>query len=108
MRLVLSALAVILILSAPDVADAKPKRSNGMECDSTGTARKDGKDQDGNTVNCLWDTCTFSECSTSGGQISNCVQKTEYSNARDCKAAARTGVKKNILKNPGQKLQMSQ
>lgn len=85
-------LAGTFALSLSMDASAKPKRTNGLECDSTGTARKTGTDEAGNKLDCLWDTCTFSECSTSG-TISNCVKKTEYSNARDCKAAAKGGVK---------------
>jgi hypothetical protein len=81
-------------------ATAAPKTSsNGTACETTGTARKDGKDDQGNKVNCLWDTCTFLECGTSGGQISNCVRKTEYSNPSDCHAAAKT------LKGPKLRLQ---
>ena len=84
---------MILALALAGAADAKPKRSDGGSCDSTSTARKEGKDEAGNKLDCLWDTCTFTQCNTSGGQISGCVQKTEYSNARDCKAAARGGIK---------------
>ena len=83
----------VLVFAMTSLADAKPKRSNGGTCDSTGTQRKTGTDDQGNKLDCLWDTCTFTECNTSGGQISGCVQKTEFSNARDCKAAARTGIK---------------
>ena len=84
----------VLVLAMTSLADAKPKRSNGGTCDSTGTARKTGTDDQGNKLDCLWDTCTFTECNTAGGQISGCVQKTEFSNARDCKAAAaRPGIK---------------
>jgi hypothetical protein len=86
-------LGTIIILALAGLSEAKPRRSDGGACDSTGTARKTGKDDQGNKLDCLWDTCTFTECGTSGGQISNCVQKTEYSNARDCKAATRTGTK---------------
>jgi hypothetical protein len=82
-----------MVLALTSLADAKPRRSDGGACDSTGTARKEGKDDQGNKLDYLWDTCTFTECNTSGGQISGCVQKTEYSNARDCKAAARPGIK---------------
>ena len=94
--------AGLLTLTLLPEADAKPVRSNGQACDSTGTARRTGTDQaTGEKLDCLWDTCTFTECSTSGGQVSNCVQKTEYSNARDCKAAARTGVKGGVMSVPG-------
>jgi hypothetical protein len=82
------ALATLLAIGWTAEAQAKPVRSNGQPCDSTGTARKTGTDDQGNKLDCLWDTCTFTECSTSGGTVSNCVKKTEYSNARDCKAAA--------------------
>ena len=84
--------ALLVLVPVLD-ASAKPRRSDGGSCDSTGTGRKTGTDDQGNKLDCLWDTCTFTQCSTSGGSISNCVQKTEYSNARDCKAAARTGPK---------------
>ena len=86
-------LCILFCLAPLADSSAQPRRSNGGACDSTSTARKTGTDDQGNKLDCLWDTCTFTECSTSGGQISNCVQKTEYSNARDCKAAARTGPK---------------
>jgi hypothetical protein len=92
----------IIVLAFTSLADAAPKRSNGGACDSTGTARREGKDQQGNKLDCLWDTCTFTECNSGGGEISGCAQKTEYSNARDCKAAAvRPGIKGT--KNPGLK-----
>ncbi len=84
---------ILAIAATANVSEARPKRSDGGSCDSVGTARKTGTDEQGNKLDCLWDTCTFTQCSTSGGQISNCVQKTEYSNARDCKAAARPGIK---------------
>ncbi len=84
----------IAVLAMTSLADAVPKRSNGGTCDSTGTQRKTGTDDQGNKLDCLWDTCTFTECGTSGGEISSCVKKTEFSNARDCKAAAvRPGIK---------------
>jgi hypothetical protein len=95
-------LSAIMILALSSLADSAPKRSNGGACDSTGTARKTGKDDQGNNLDCLWDTCTFTECGTSGGEISGCVKKTEYSNARDGKAAAvRPGIKGTTL--PGLK-----
>jgi hypothetical protein len=99
-RLILS---TILVLALTSLAATAPKRKGGGECESTGTARKEGKDDQGNKLDCLWDTCTFTECNTSGGQISGCAQKTEFSNARDCKAVAavRPGIKGT--KNPGLK-----
>lgn len=89
LKLVVLSIA-LLAMTAPDVLAAPKQSSTGVACNSTGTARKDGKDQDGNKVNCLFDSCTYTECSTSGGAITNCVKKTEYSNARDCKAALTT------------------
>jgi hypothetical protein len=94
-------IGTLMVLALAGFADAKPKRADGGACDSTGSARKTGTDDQGNKVDCLWDTCTFTECGTSGGEISGCVKKTEYSNARDCKAAARTGPKGT--RNPGLK-----
>lgn len=93
MRFSLVLLAAFLVLVPLTESHAKPKRSDGGACDTTGTARKTGKDDQGNSLDCLWDTCTFTQCDTNGGTISNCVQKTEYSNARDCKAAAKSGIK---------------
>lgn len=86
-------LSVVLALGWVSEGQAKPRRSDGGACDSTGTGRKTGKDDQGNTVDCMWDTCTFTTCDTSGGTVSNCVKKTEYSNPRDCKAAAQGGIK---------------
>lgn len=84
-RLLLCVLFVVAPMSL--VVEAAPKKGPGGEtCTRTGTERKDGKDQDGNTVNCLWDTCTY--CSTSGGKIDCSVLKTSYSNPRDCKAVS--------------------
>ena len=79
---------VLFVLAPISLAvEAAPKKGPGGEtCTRTGTERKDGKDQSGNTVNCLWDTCTY--CSTSGGKIDCSVLKTSYSNPRDCKAAS--------------------
>jgi hypothetical protein len=91
MKFPLALLGAFLILIPASQSDAKPRRSDGGACDSTGTGRKNGKDDQGNSVDCLWDTCTFTQCDTSGGTVSNCVKKTEYSNARDCKPAAAKG-----------------
>lgn len=77
---------VVLSLSTISDASAAAKSSGGIACNSTGTARKDGKDQDGNKVNCQWDTCTF--CGTVNGVIDCSHQVTEYSNPSDCHAAA--------------------
>lgn len=85
--------SVLALAALTALSEARPKRSDGGSCDSVGTARKTGTDEAGNKLDCLWDTCTFTQCSTSGGQISNCVQKTEYSNARDCKPAAKIAPK---------------
>jgi hypothetical protein len=93
--------STLIVLAFASLADAQPRRADGGACGSTGTARKTGTDQQGNKLDCLWDTCTYSECGTGGGQISNCVTKTEYSNARDCKAAARNGI--NGMRIPGLK-----
>jgi hypothetical protein len=79
-------LALPLAVPAGD-AGARPKRADGGQCDTVGTERRNGRDEQGNTVSCTWDSCTYSECSTTGGQVSNCVKKTEYSNPRDCTAA---------------------
>ncbi len=87
-------LACVLLASALVAnADAAPKKSStGAACSSTGTERKDGKDQSGNTLNCQWDTCTY--CAgphSSATQIDCSVLKTEYSNPTDCHAAAKSG-----------------
>jgi hypothetical protein len=87
MKLIFATLGLLVVSQwAVTEALAEPKTSStGVACNSTGTARKDGKDQDGNKVNCLWDTCTY--CGTTSGQIDCSRQVTEYSNPRDCKAA---------------------
>ncbi|WP_133122852.1 hypothetical protein [Zhengella mangrovi] len=82
----LAGLFSVLLVSA---AGAVPVRSDGGgKCDSTGTERRTGKDQDGNKLDCKWDTCTYTKCSTDQNQISQCVKKTEYSNPRDCKSVS--------------------
>jgi hypothetical protein len=94
MKTAIALLGALMLLGSAAASDAAPKRPDGGACDSTGTARKTGKDQQGNKLDCLWDTCTYTQCDTSGGTISGCVQKTDYSNARDCKAAAvRPGIR---------------
>jgi hypothetical protein len=93
LSLSLTLLGALLIFVSASESDAKPKRSDGGACDTTGTARREGKDDQGNKLDCLWDTCTFSKCDTSGDSINGCKQVTEYSNARDCKAAAKSGIK---------------
>lgn len=77
---------VVLSLSTTSDVYAAAKSSGGIACNSTGTARKDGKDQDGNKMNCQWDTCTY--CGTTQGVIDCSKQITEYSNPTDCHAAA--------------------
>lgn len=91
MKFAYALLALLLLLVQSSNSFAVPVRSNGGACDSTGSARRDGKDQNGNKVNCLFDSCTYTECGTSGGTISNCVKKTEYSNPTDCHAALTIG-----------------
>jgi hypothetical protein len=87
---------IVFVLTVP-AADAAPKKSStGAACTSTGTARKDGKDEAGNTLNCLWDTCTY--CAGPQGELDCSVMKTEYSNARDCHAASvRPGINRDLL-----------
>ncbi len=94
-------LASTTLLALGVATDAAPKKSgSGVTCSSTGTERRDGRDDSGNKVNCLFDFCTFTECGPVGNQI-RCFQKTEYSNARDCKAAAATRVPRGNAINPG-------
>jgi hypothetical protein len=83
--IVLGLLIVFGATSFSMAQQAKKSGPNGEACVSEGTQRRDGKDQDGNTVNCLWDTCTY--CDQSGGQINCSIQKTSFSNPRDCRAA---------------------
>ncbi len=84
-------LLALAMLALPNPAEAAPKKSStGENCTSTGTSRRDGKDAaTGEKLNCLFDYCTY--CSTSGGQIDCSKMITEYTNARDCKAA-RAGI----------------
>jgi hypothetical protein len=77
--------AATILVSAGDALAAPKTSAGGNTCISTGTARKVGQDQNGNKLDCLWDTCTYCAVGTS----INCSKlTTEYSNARDCHAAA--------------------
>jgi hypothetical protein len=80
----------LLLLMSISLAWAAPKKStDGLyNCDSTGTARRDGKDDQGNKLNCLWDTCTYKVIDDKTGVIK---QATDYSNPRDCHAASVRG-----------------
>ena len=106
MKLTALILATILVAAGANDTLAKPKTSaGGQACISSGTARKVGTDQDGNKLDCLWDTCTY--CSV--GSSINCSKlTTEYSNARDChsvrasSAAAGAGI--SAIPNGGLKL----
>ena len=80
-------LCALLLAATTSSAMAEAKSSGGVTCNSSGTARKDGKDQNGNKMNCKWDTCTF--CGTTSGVIDCTKQVTEYSNPTDCHAAAK-------------------
>jgi len=92
--------ALLLVMTTISLALAVPKTSStGESCKTTGTARKDGKDDQGNKVNCLWDTCTFYGCVTIDDQI-RCGNKTEYSNARDCRAARLQKSPPPVLRSP--------
>lgn len=72
-------------------AQAAKVSSTGETCTSSGSTRRDGTDKDtGEKFNCLFDYCTY--CSTSGGKIDCSRMVTEYSNARECRPAARAGV----------------
>lgn len=87
LRAGLAAALLTLAMSLP--AHAAPKSGpNGESCVSSGTVRRDGRDDQGNKVNCEWDFCTY--CDQGNGQINCSVQKTSYSNPRDCRAAAST------------------
>ncbi len=89
----LLAIAAVLALFAMPTNAAPKKSGTGETCTSSGTERRDGKDAaTGEKFNCLFDYCTY--CSTSGGQIDCTKMVTEYTNGRDCKAAARTGASK--------------
>ena len=98
-----------LFLAAVFVADAQaaPKKSStGAACTSTGTERRDGKDEAGNKVNCLFDSCKF--CAGPQGELDCSVMKTEYTNPRDCRAASvRPGFNRDLLNRnmPNQMLQ---
>lgn len=71
---------------SPTVGAPKQTGPNGESCIKTGTERRDGEDQDGNKLNCLWDYCKY--CDESGGRINCSIQKTSYSNPRDCHPVA--------------------
>jgi predicted lipoprotein with Yx(FWY)xxD motif len=70
-----------LVLSLPVVVAT----GSAAEPDCSETARKDGKDQDGNTVNCLWTVCKEAVCDGSGDTIGDCRTETSYKDPRDCR-----------------------
>lgn len=84
-QLILCAL-LIAVTTSPAGAEPKTNNKGTTACNSTGTGRKDGKDQDGNVMNCLWETCTY--CGTVKGVIDCSVQATDYSNPTDCHPVA--------------------
>ena len=87
MKWIAAVLGIVLVaLSTADAWAAAKVSSTGVACNTTGTARKDGKDQDGNKMNCQWDTCTY--CGTTTGKIDCSKQITEYSNPTDCHPVA--------------------
>ncbi len=90
-RAALALFATALLSLAPPAEAAPKKSSTGEACTSSGTTRRDGKDAaTGETLNCLFDFCTY--CSTKNGQVDCSKLITEYTNGRDCKAA-RAGIK---------------
>ncbi len=73
----------LMFALAPPVA-AEPKGPNGEACDTSETNVK--HDIGGKHYTC--DKCVFSQCSTSGGSVSNCQKVTHWSN---CVEAAGSG-----------------
>jgi hypothetical protein len=73
----------MLIAPLADAMAAPTTNSKGQNCSKTGTERRVGKDQDGNKLDCLFDSCTT--CKSVDGKIDCSTQSTEYTNARDCK-----------------------
>lgn len=91
----LAALAALLLsLLTQELRFAEARDDVGSATCST--ERRDGKDQDGNKVNCLFDACVQLKCDVSGSQITNCIKETTYSNPRDCKAASRRPATKDM------------
>lgn len=89
--------AAALVLFAGDAPAAPKTSAGGVPCITSGTARKVGQDQDGNKLDCLWDTCTY--CAV--GNSINCSKlTTEYSNARDCHAVAAGSGSASIISRP--------
>ena len=81
--------SMFLIATVPAISAPK-QSSTGETCTSSGEKRRIGKDAaTGEKLDCLFDYCTY--CGTKGGAIDCSILKTEYSNARDCKAAASAG-----------------
>lgn len=91
---------VISVLFATN-ASAVPTRSDGGgKCDKTGTARKVGKDEQGNSLDCKWQTCTYQKCNTTNNKLSGCRTITEYSEPTDCKPARKLNYQRGQKKAP--------
>lgn len=108
MRLLVFLIFSVVLLDMHSIAMAAPNQSaSGEACTKSGTVRRDGKDAaTGEKLNCQWDFCTF--CGTTGGKIDCSILKTEYSNATDCKAAARVIPNKGGLIRDRPKLRATQ
>jgi len=93
----LSCTIIALLFVAPmSIAMAAPNtNSKGQKCIKTGTERRVGTDQDGNKLDCLFDSCTT--CKSVEGKIDCNSLSTEYTNARDCKPVADAGPKTRFL-----------
>lgn len=87
----------LVFLATTVTAIAAPKKSStGESCTSSGEKRSKGKDAaTGEVLDCLFDYCTY--CGTKNGTIDCSILKTELSNARDCKPAARTGAGGTVM-----------
>ena len=78
-----------LLVTAPlSVALAVPKGPKGESCKKSGTTTVTGKEEGtGNKMTCTADYCTYDSYEVVGDTIKH-IERTSYTNVRDCKPAA--------------------
>jgi hypothetical protein len=74
---------------------AQPKSSTGANCTKSGSERHVGTGSDGKKYDCMMDFCTY--CGVTSGTIDCSHLITEWSNATDCKPAAKVSVNQSLF-----------
>ena len=90
MSLKLSTIVLLfgLLVTAPKFAMAVAKGPKGETCKKSGTTTVTGKEEGtGKKMTCTADYCTYDSYEVVGDTIKH-IERTSYTNVRDCKAAA--------------------